>query len=77
MAANHWRATSPRWALERDSILMTGEFPLSCGTVVRLPRLFATKKKAIAWAKQHTHWKYEWRPVRVELGYKRISKDNP
>lgn len=79
MTHNHWRATRARWAFEHrtDGHLLTGDFPLSCGTIVRLPRLFATKNKALDWGIVNLDGIGGWKVVRVELGYRRITKENP
>lgn len=73
--ANHWKASKDRWALENGGILRTNVFPLSCGTEVRLPMLFATRNKARAWIHEHRIGETTWRPVRVELGYRRTDSD--
>lgn len=71
---SHWKASKPRWALEHDGVLLTGEFPLSCGTIVKLPRLFATRAKAREWSKNsNITGILGWKPVRLELGYRRIG----
>lgn len=75
MAVKHWKARKPRWALQSGPVLMTAQFPLSCGTHVFLPRLFATRAKARMWLKQNEHdMPVGTVPVRVELGYRRLSK---
>lgn len=75
MAVTHWKAKHPRWALDSDGTLITAQFPLSCGTMVYLPRLFATRAKARAWLKANEmDMPVGTVPVRVELGYRRLSK---
>lgn len=74
---SHWKGKKPRWALVSDDTLMTAQFPLSCGTQVYLPRLFATRKKAREWLKANEmDMPVGTIPVRVELGYRRLSIDD-